>query len=38
MNEQFWEKVYEKAEMNRLFIQLLKEVIPSYLELLSVLK
>lgn len=38
MTEEFWKRVYEKAEMNRLFIQLLKEVIPAYEQLLRVLK
>lgn len=38
MNETFWQNVYEKAEYNRIFIQLLREVLPMYEQILTVLK
>lgn len=38
MNETFWEKVYDKAEYKRLFIQLLRKTVPMYAEMLNMLK
>lgn len=38
MDEAFWARVYEKAEMHRLFIQVLRVSLPGYLEIMSMLK
>lgn len=38
MDELFWDRVYYKAEMHRLFIKVLRATVPGYEEILRVLK
>lgn len=38
MDEYFWDRVYYKAEMHKLFIEVLRMSLPGYEEILRVLK